>query len=155
MDRRTRVCIWIILLGLANFTAYSILYVFIGGEAIHGSVAYGRDGQAVFHLKNPGQQDVAVSKAVYIYSGIHSISIWPTMGAIMMAMLVLAKERVISSMRSTIIRGRTFITILATVITFMIIIITIWFVLQFATQFNAPSASAAGSATQTAARPWN
>ena len=136
MDRRTTICIWIILLGLANFLAYSIVYLHIGGEAIHGQIGKSPTGETVYMLKGPGLNDVPTSSAVYVYSSIHSISIWLTVGAIMLAMLTLAKERIASSMRSTIMRGRTFITILATIIAFVTSIITIWFVLQFAGRFG-------------------
>ena len=131
MDRRTKICIWIILIGLANFLAYTVLYMFIGGEAVSGVIRDNGRGGHEYFLKGPSQEDIPVSKGVYIYSGIHSISIWPTVAAIMLAMLTLAKERIVSSMRSTIVRGRTFITILATVITLTTAVITIWFVLQF------------------------
>jgi hypothetical protein len=136
MDRRTKICIWIILIGLGNFLAYSILYVFIGGEAVNGAIIRDAQGNAIHYcLKTPQQTELYVSRAVYVYSGIHSISIWPTVGAVMLAMLTLAKERIVSSMRSTIVRGRTFITILATIITLATAVIAIWFVLQFVNRF--------------------
>ena len=126
MDRRTRICIWIIFLGLGNFLAYVILYWFFWGEAVNGHVEI--HGDQVRYFLQSGQE---VSRGVFLYSGIHSISIAPTVGAIMLAMLTLAKERVISSMRATIVRGRTMITILATIITMIVVVWTIWFVLQF------------------------
>ena len=129
MDLRTKICIWIILIGLANFLAYTIGYVFIDGEAIHGHIEHQQATGQVRYVLQSGQ---VVSRGVYIYSGIHSISVWITVAAVMLAMLTLAKERIASSLRSAIIRGRTFITILATIITLTTIIITIWFSLQFA-----------------------
>lgn len=139
MDRRTIICIWIIMIGLANFLAYSIIYMHIGGEAIHGRVIQSDDGQMQYMLKSSKPEDVPVSKCVYIYSGIHSISIWVTVGSVMLAMLTLAKERITSSMRSTVVRGRTFITILATVITLITSVITVWFVIQFFTLLTNPT----------------
>ena len=138
MDRRTKICIWIILIGLGNFLAYSLIYMFIGGEAVSGPIHDAGGGRHVYCLKGPSQQDVPVSKAVYVYSGIHSISIWVTVGAVMLAMLTLAKERIVSSMRSTVVRGRTLITILATVITLTTAVIAIWFTLQFASRLAGP-----------------
>ncbi|GAG18149.1 unnamed protein product, partial [marine sediment metagenome] len=117
MDRRTRICLLIILIGLANFLIYALLYVFIGGEAINGSIQTTADGTTTYLLLRPGGETVAVSRGTFIYSGMHSISIWVTVGAVMLSMLTLAKERIASSMRSAIIRGRTIITILATIIT--------------------------------------
>jgi len=134
MDRRTRICIVIILIGLANFLAYVILYSIFWGEAINGFVE--TDGQ---QLKYYLQSREEVSRGVFIYSGLHSISIWLTVGAVMLAMLTLAKERIASSMRSAIIRGRTFITILAAVIAVAVIVITILFSLHFFQKLANPS----------------
>ena len=133
MDRRTTICIWVILIGLANFLAYTVVYMFLGGEAVSGFIE--KTGSTLVYKLHWGQP---VSKAVFVYSGIHSITIWLTVAAVMLAMLTLAKERIISSMRSTIIRGRTFITILATVIALMTIMSTVWFTLQFVDRFRHP-----------------
>ena len=136
--RRTRICIWIILLGLGNFLAYVILYWFFWGEAVHGRVEI-HDGTMLYFL----QSRQPVSRGVFIYSGVHSISIAPTVGAIMLAMLTLAKERITSSMRSTIVRGRTMITIFAAVITMIIVAWTVLFILEFASSLSTPSPSTA------------
>jgi ABC-type multidrug transport system permease subunit len=129
--RRTKVCIWIIILGLANFFIYALLYLFINGEAVNGH----RDPVSGGYFLQSGER---VSKGVFIYSGIHSISVWVTVASVMLAMLTLAKDRIVSSMRSTILHGRTFITILATIITFAVAVITIWFILQFARNLAHP-----------------
>ena len=126
MDRKTRICIWIILGGLGNFLAYVILYWFFWGEAVNGHVE--ADGDRVRYFLQSGRE---VSRGVFLYSGVHSISIAPTVGAIMLAMLTLAKERVVSSMRRTIVRGRTLMTILATTISLIVGVWTVWFLLQF------------------------
>jgi hypothetical protein len=126
MDRRTKTCILIIFAGLANFLAYTLLYVYLYGEAVNGWVLP-IEGQTRYFLQS-GRE---VSRAAYIYSGIHSISIWPTAAAIMLAMLTLAKDRVVSAMRSSALRGRTLLTIMATLITMIAAIMTVWFVLQF------------------------
>ena len=135
MDRQTKICIWVILIGLTNFLIYAILYMFIGpGEAATGHIDQYPGGEMHYVL----QSGWRVSRAAYIYSGIHSISIWPTVGAVLLAMLTLAKERIASSMRSTIVRGRTLITIFATVITLIIVVFTIWFTLHFVRSFHHP-----------------
>jgi hypothetical protein len=133
MDRRTRICIWVIFAGLANFLAYVILYWFFWGEAVNGRVV--QHGEALRYFLQSGEE---VSRGVFIYSGIHSISIAPTVGAIMLAMLTLAKDRVTSSMRRTVVRGRTLITILATIITLIVVVWTIWFILQFSRRLATP-----------------
>lgn len=134
MDRRTKICIWIILLGLGNFFLYAIVYVHIGGEAVTGRV----DPQGVYHL-HPESRPGGVPFWVFLYSGLHSISIWPTVGATWLAMLTLAKDRIISSMRSSVVRGRTFFTILATLIAFTTAVMTVWFSLQFAARLSRPA----------------
>lgn len=139
MDRRTRICIWIIMLGLANFLVYVVLYAYFWGEAINGNVRIIGEQARYFLSPTPQQQaGREVSRSVFIYSGIHSISIIPTVGAIMLAMLTLAKQNLVSAMRSTIVRGRTFITIFATVVTLIVIVLTIWFILRFSNRLANP-----------------
>lgn len=154
MDRQTRICVWIIVLGLLNFIAYGVAYGFLGGEAVYGRVLL-RDRHVHYYLQSPATPtstatapadaralpdatEIEVSRGVYIYSGIHSITILMTVAAILLAMLTLAKERIVSSMRSTIVRGRTFITILATVVSLVVAVITIWFILQFTRKLANP-----------------
>jgi hypothetical protein len=132
LDVRSRICIWIIMIGLANFLAYSLTYAFFGGGAVYGSVHRAAKDKLIYRLDS----GVTVSRGVFIYSGIHSISIWPTVGAIMLAMLTLAKERIVSSMRSSIVRGRTLITILATVVTLISVSVTAWFLIHMIHQLT-------------------
>lgn len=138
MDRRTRICIRVIVIGLLNFLAYTVVYLLIGGEAVNGSVRYAADGDIVYFLKSWSQSEVQVHKVTFIYNAIHSISIWPTAGAVMLAMLTLAKDRIVSAMRSTIVRGRTFITILATVLVVIISLATILFARKFVEKMKNP-----------------
>jgi hypothetical protein len=127
---RTKVCIWIIALGLTNFLVYALLYDSIGGEAVNGAVrpGVGQDGAARlhYHLTDSGKE-TEVGRGVWIYSAVHSISIWVTVGAVLLAMLTLAKDRIVSSMRRSIVRGRTFITVLATLVT----LISVWMTVRF------------------------
>ncbi len=132
MDLKTKICLWVILIGLVNFLAFALLWFAIGGDAIGGRVVVDSDGDRTFFLKSPGQPEVPVSRTVFIYSGIHCISIWITVAAVMLAMLTLAKDRIVSSMRSTIVHGRMLITILAVVITLAICVITALFIRDFA-----------------------
>ena len=140
MDRRTRICLWIIVLGLGNFVAYTIAYMFIGGDAMNGYVRTARvDGQVVRHYwLSRGGQGFTVPGPVWIYSAVHSLSVWLTVGAVLLAMLTLAKDRIVSSMRATVVRGRTFMTILATLIVFITVVITAYFILHIVTQLTAP-----------------
>jgi hypothetical protein len=133
IDRQTRICVWVILLGLANFLAYALGYMWIGGEAIHGRLRL-QDGQTHYFL----QSGKEVSRCVFIYSGVHSVSVWLTVAAIMLAMLTIAKERIVSSMASSIVRGRWLITVFAAVIGFATAAMTVYFLLQFLQHFQDP-----------------
>lgn len=140
MDRRTRICLWVIVIGLANFVAYTISYMVIGGDAPNGRVAAQTVGSHLerYYFLGPSGAESKVSQGVWVYSAIHSISVWLTVAAVMLAMLTLAKDRIVSSMRSTVMRGRTFITILATLITFITVVITIYFVIQTIRKLSHP-----------------
>ena len=156
MDKRTKICIWVILLGLANFLSYWVIYLAVGaGEAINGMV-YKLPSGAVQYMLHSGERDIVVSRALFIYSCIHSLTIWVTVAAMMLAMLTLARERIVSSMRSTVLRGRTLITILATIITLITVMMTIIFTVQFIDRVahprTPPCTVAPGPATQAAAR---
>jgi hypothetical protein len=135
MHKQTRICIWIILIGLANFLAYVIGYWVLWGEAIHGEVLLLEDGQLRYLL----QKGEEVTRGEFIYSGVHSISVWLTMGAVMLAMLTLAKERIASSMRVAILRGRTLITVLATIITIAVIVLTVVHTIKFIRKIRRPT----------------
>lgn len=138
MERRTRICIWVISLGLVNFLVFTLIYAYIGGEAVNGSVEV-QGTKMRYYIITPSQEKHAVSNGVFWYSGIHSISIWPTVGAIMLAMLTLAKDRFVDSMHSSVVRGRTFLTILATIITTIVFICTIWGSLAFSSRLMHPT----------------
>ena len=137
MHRQTRICLWVILIGLGNFLAFVIAYFCLAGEALHGHIEdWGGDFR--YFLESDPDVIREVSRGVFIYSGVHSISIWLTVGAVMLAMLTLAKERIASSMRVTIIRGRTLLTILATVITISIAIVIAITTRNFVQNFTQP-----------------
>lgn len=146
MDLRTKVCLWIILIGLANFLAYAVSYSIIGGEAVLGEIEKDPDtGKLIYHLQPRGKPE-GVHRDMFVYSGIHGISIWPTSMALLLSMLTLAKDRIISSMRSTILSGRSVITVIAVVISVSFAGMTFLFVRQFASNFQnikmAPAKSA-------------
>jgi hypothetical protein len=127
--RQTRICLLIILIGLLNFLAYGIGYWILWGEALHGDHVAFADGTTAY-LLNPHEKEV--SRGEFLYSGIHSLSIYVTVGAVMLAMLTLAKERIVSSASRTILRGRTWITVVATIITVSVVISTIVGSVRFA-----------------------
>jgi len=124
--KQTRICIWVIMLGLLNFLAYVVGYSYLYGESLHGEVI--KDGTELIYKLHT---DKEVSFGAFLYSGIHSISVWLTVGAVLLAMLTLAKERIVSSTSRAILRGRTLITVLATIITVTIVVITAEVTLEF------------------------
>ena len=131
MDRQTRICLWIILLGLTNFVAYVAGYLYIGGDAMNGKVLRDRVDPTVWHYRIGREGDLsAVSRGAWVYSAAHSISIWPTMAAMLLAMLTLAKRRIVSAMHATVVRGRTVLTIIATIIVLIASVMTVWFALH-------------------------
>lgn len=141
MMRRTRICIYIIIIGLINFLAYTIAYMNLGGDAMNGYVRQVVTSDRVHHLHyflvSKGLP-CEVNRSVWVYSAIHSISVWVTVGAVLLAMLTLAKDRIVSSMRTSIVRGRTLITIVATMVTLMSLSITTWFLIYMIQQLQNP-----------------
>jgi hypothetical protein len=128
----------IILLGLVNFVAFVVGYVFIGGDAFTGGVDRDPANPNVPRYCIDWERTRHVARETWIYSAVHSISVWPTMGAVLLAMLTLGKDRIVSAMHSTVMRGRTFMTILATLIAFIVVVMTAWFVLAMIRALTEP-----------------
>ncbi|MBA5872348.1 MAG: hypothetical protein GDA68_20460, partial [Nitrospira sp. CR2.1] len=91
--RRNRICTWLIVLGISNFIVYAIIYAIIGGDAPNGYIKK-IDGQSVYYVRGHFvhraigyEQDVP--RWVWLYSYVHSISIWPSIAATLLAMLVI------------------------------------------------------------------
>ncbi len=144
MQRRTRnhICIWIISIGLLNFFAYTVIYAQLGGDAKNGGKerVYDRVLQRehdVYYIRGHfihgiGGQRTDVPKAVWVYSYIHSISLWPTQAVMIISMLILARPHIIATMReSSWIRGPTFIAAAVTLTAVLYSAMTIWFTSQF------------------------
>ena len=140
MDRRTRnrLCIWLIILGLSNFIVYAVVYAIIGGDAPNG---YIRDGlyyvRGHFVHRTIGyEQDVPTW--VWVYSYLHSISIWPSIATVLLAMLVLARPHILATYQNGIMKGTTLVTVLATLIVFVTGVIMLSFVVDFVHVFWFP-----------------
>jgi hypothetical protein len=136
---RNRICIWLIFGGLLNLLVYTVIYAELGGDAVNGEVVDADTGgqQRTYYIRGhfirglEGRQR-SVSKGVWIYSFIHSISLWPTQACMIIATLILARPHIIATMReSTWIRGPTFITIVVTLTVVLYAVITAWFAMQF------------------------
>lgn len=133
MDRRsrTKVCVWLILLGLGNFLAYGVGYALIGGDAPNGAVRDGHyfvRGHFIHHLSGQEQE---VSRGVWIYSYIHSISIWPSIAIVLLALFALARPYIIATYQNGMFKGSTLVTAISTLIIFITGIIMIVFTVEF------------------------
>ena len=139
MDRRRRVrlCVSLILLGLGNFLVYAIIYASIGGDAPNGEIRTDlATGQRVYYVKGHFihrligyEQDVP--RWVWMYSFIHSISIWPSIAAVLLAMLALARPHIIATYQNGMMTGATLVTVLATTIVIITSLIMISFIIEF------------------------
>lgn len=125
--------LWIIALGLANFVVYTMSYGYLGGDAPNGMF---RDGEYFlrghFIWGRSGMLSDSVPRSVWLYSYLHSISIWPTIAAVLVSMLILSRPHIIATMRSdTPVRGNTFVAICITVIVLVTSAWTLFFVMDF------------------------
>jgi hypothetical protein len=149
LQRRTRniICIWVIFGGLVNILAYTILYAELGGDAKNGwKDVSARDSSGAISpqfyitghfLRSGTGRDRPVAKWVWIYSYLHSISLWPTEGAMVICMLILARPHIIATMtEGSWIRGPTFITVVITLTAVLCSAFTILFTIQFITELT-------------------
>ncbi len=120
---------------MVNFLAYTVGYTIVGGESVRGKLYEDEvTGQRTYFLDS-GQE---VGRGAFLYIGIHSISIWITVAAIMLSMLTLAKDRITDSMQSAAMRGRTLCTVLAVLIGICTAGLTFQFIRQFVDHFEHP-----------------
>ncbi|MBN1943011.1 MAG: hypothetical protein JW849_06930 [Phycisphaerae bacterium] len=135
MDLRTKICFWVIVLGMANFLAYVVGYTVVGGESVRGKVYEDpADGTRIYKLDSEQE----VGRGTFIYMGVHSIALWVSVAAVMLAMLTLAKDRIADSMQSAAMRGRTFCTVMAVLIGICTAGITFQFIHTFVDHFQHP-----------------
>ncbi len=141
MQRRTRnrICIWLLIGGLLNVLAYTIVYGALGGDAKNGGreLVARADGAVQeikyyiggHYLHGPSGKRTQVPRWEWYYSYLHSISLWPTQAIMIISMLILAQPHIIATMReSTWIRGPTFITAAITLTAVLYSAMTIWFI---------------------------
>jgi len=143
VQRRTRnhICIWLIVGGLVNFLVYTVIYAQLGGDAGNGGkekvVHPGGQAEEVYYIRGhflhgADGQRTNVPRWVWIYSYLHSISIWPTQGVMMICMLILAQPHIIATMQeSNWIRGPTFVAVAITLIAVVYSAMSVWFTLRF------------------------
>ncbi len=117
--RRNKICIGIIAIGGLNFLVYTVAYAALGGDAHNGEarlveqtdgvaqVVYCVRGHFIHTLDG---QEAQVSRRVWVYSYLHSMSVFVTSAAMIISMLVLARPHILATMRDGWIGGRTFVT---------------------------------------------
>ena len=141
--RRNRICIRIITLGMLNFLVFTVFYAALGGDAHNGErrTVHRTDGgerSAFFvrghHIRSLTGREREVSRAVWIYSYIHSISVLLTSCAMIISMLVLARPHIVATMRDGVIAGQTFIATFGTVVVLITSFAVVLFVWNFVTQ---------------------
>ncbi len=139
--QRNKLCIRIILVGLVNFLAYTLGYAALGGDAHNGGVVKRPDGTLAYVVRGHFIRDLSgrereVSRRLWIYSYVHSISVPITSAALVISMLVLARPHIIATMRDGWIKGPTFIASFSTIVivgTLFVVGLFIWeFVQQLA-----------------------
>ncbi len=123
--RRNKICISIIAIGALNFLVYTVMYAALGGDAHNGEallverpdgttqVAYYLRGHFIHTLDG---QEAEVSRRVWIYSYLHSMSVFVTSAAMIISMLVLARPHILATMRDGWISGQTFVTAFGTIV---------------------------------------
>jgi hypothetical protein len=143
--RRNQACIIIIAIGLLNFVAYTLSYAILGGDAHNGYrevVETAGGGQrAVYvvrghHVRDLRGLEAEVSRAAWIYSYVHSITVPLTSGAMIISMLVLARPHIIATMRDARISGETFVVAFGTIVMLISISATVLFAAHFVAQLR-------------------
>jgi len=143
--RRNQICIAVIAVGLLNYMVYTLTYAAIGGDAHNGyreevvdeasvsSSTYYVRGHFIHSLSG---RERAVSRATWIYSYLHSITVPITFGAVIVSVLILARPHIIATMRGGLVSGQTFITAFATVVILIASAATVLFVWDFVAELT-------------------
>jgi hypothetical protein len=141
-QRRNQICIAVIAIGMLNFVVYTLSYAALGGDAPNGgrqlvtdpdgsvSTVYTVRGHFIRTLSG---RERPVSRTLWIYSYLHSITVPLTSGAMILSMLVLARPHILATMRGAFVSGATFVTVLGTIV----VLVTLFTVVLFAWDFAA------------------
>ena len=71
-DHARKICYALFIAAIINFASFYIIAVLIGGDAVNGKVENGK-----YYIANHGKY-TEVSKSVFIYSRLHTYSMWVT-----------------------------------------------------------------------------
>lgn len=139
MERRTRnrICLWIIALGLANLTAYTVVYGLIGGDAINGGIEEGRYYLRGHFLRGLQGERTEVSQATWLYSGVHSLTIPLTGAGILLALFILARPHIIATLSAGLVRGPLYITVCMAIVAVISLVVTGFLLTDFVAKLAA------------------
>lgn len=146
---RNRILVAIIFLGLTNFAVYTVFYWHFQGDARNGCIRFVA-GPTAAHATQPefilrghflrargGLESAAVSRGVWIYSFVHSISIWITVGGVLVSMLVLARPHIIATIESdarisgrTVVNGCIVLVVVVTLASAGVFAVNLWQALE-------------------------
>lgn len=138
--RRNQICLLTIMFGLLNFVVFTLGYAALGGDAHNGRVAVtqladGTTQRAYFirghFLRTREGREAEVPFAAWVYSYIHSITVWITSAAVIISMLILARPHIIATMRGSWLDGRTFTTVFVTVVLLATTLVVTRFIYDF------------------------
>lgn len=141
--RRNRICLRVIYVGLLNFLIYTVLYAVLGGDAHNGERRRieRADGSVThaYYVRGHFIRDLAgmereVNRTVWIYSYLHSISVFITSAAMIISMLVLARPHILATMRDGWVSGQTFVTAFGTIVIAIALLAVILFTWDFVVQ---------------------
>lgn len=143
--RRNQICVGIIAIGMLNFLAYTILYAAMGGDAHNGerrvvSSAEGEKRDAYFvrghFLRTVEGREREVSRGIWIYSYLHSISVLATSAAMIISMLVLARPHILATMRDGWVSGQAIVISIGTIVLLLTAVMIAMFVWDFFDQLG-------------------
>ncbi len=130
----------LIALGLANYLAYTVSYHILGGDAPNGhcEAVLREDGavEKVYYVRGHfihslSGRERQVTRAAWMYSYIHSISVPLTSGAMILCMLVLARPHILATMRGSMLSGRLVVSAFA----LLVLLIALWVTARFVWDF--------------------
>jgi hypothetical protein len=143
--RRNRICLRIIVIGLLNFLLYTICYAALGGDAHNGGIhlvmgADGNEKPAYFvrghFIRDLAGQEREVHRWLWVYSYLHSMSVFATSAAMLISMLVLARPHIIATMRGGWVSGSAFIVVFGTIVVLVTSAAMFIFAWDFVDQLN-------------------
>lgn len=134
--RRTRLCTSLVLIGLINIMAYTVAYAYVGGDAWNGGAERGAYYVRGHFLRSVEGSRTPVSRGIWIYSYLHSISIWPSLAAIALSMLVLARPHILATYREGLLGGGTLIGVIATLVILITLSATVLFCISFSSDLS-------------------